>query len=45
MQGMDGNTPATDFVISGRTIAGGSAWAGNLEVAVITIGFVGVGDL
>ena len=43
--GMDGNTPVTGLVISGRTTAGGSALEGNLKVAVITIGFVGGGDL
>ena len=43
--GMDGNTPATGLVISGRTTPGGSALAGNLEVAVITVGFVDCGDL
>ena len=43
--GMDGNTPATGLVMSGRTTKGGNALEGNLEVAVITIGFVGGGDL
>ena len=45
MQGMDGNTPVTGLVISGRTTVGGSALAGNLEVAVIRNGFVGGGYL
>ena len=45
VQGMDDNTPATGFAISGRTTQGGNALDGNLEGAVITIGFVGGGDL
>ena len=43
--GMDGNTPVTGLVMSGRTTEGGNALEGNLEVAVITTGFVGCGDL
>ena len=45
MLGMDGNTPVTDFVISGLIIASGNALAGRLEVAIITIGGIGGGDL
>ena len=44
MPGMDGNTPVTDFVISGRIIAGGNALAGCLDVAIITIGGICGGD-
>ena len=43
--GIDGNTPVTGLAMSGRTTEGGSALEGNLEVAIITIGFIGSGDL
>ena len=43
--GMDGTTPVTGLVMSGRTTEGGNALEGNLEVAIITIGFVRGGDL
>ena len=43
--GMHGNTPVTGLAVSGRATAVGSALEGNLKVAVITIGFVGGGDL
>ena len=43
--GMDGNTPVTGRVTSGRTTKGGNALEGNLEVAVIRIGVVSGGDL
>ena len=43
--GIDVNTPVTGSVMSGRTTDGGNALEGNLEVAIITIGFIGGGDL
>ena len=43
--GIDGNTPVTGFVMSGRATEGCNALEGNVEVAVITIGFISGGDL
>ena len=43
--GIDGNTPVTGLVMSGRTTEGGSDLEGNLEVAIITTGFADSGDL